>query len=512
MTWLAPMSVSLVRGLAQASRSVVTDQGKSNLRQILTSFMITQNCNSRVLSLGIRFCSTWNTRALRSGGSNGEFTTDLKRFLIEVGTDPREARYWLKQFKADDPNRFFALIHVEADVFSDIKQLENFASYVSFLQRNGMLPVAVCGNSMEDNMYMTLECLKERRSDLLRNLFELSILLESHGVRARPLFSGSGVVQAVQQRPDSFGGTVSGVNCHPIQWCLHTKHVPVIPAVGETSCGQIVAVDAWKLTDQLARALQPLKVMQINTYGGFVDEDKHVVANVNLPTDLQNCSDKTWYTANIKEKVTQIQNLLKQLPSQSSVVITSVDKMVQELFTHRGSGTFFKITEPILTLHSLEGINVPKLRNLLVKSFGKELASDYFDEIRTSLHTLYLSEDYSAAAVVLKVGDLDIAYLDKFAVSLKAQGEGTGEMLWERLRADLKQLFWRSRGSNPVNSWYFKKSEGSWSNGKWTVFWYGVCQPSLSLTLIDCALSKESTFIEPANKSKAPQTAGSSQS
>ncbi|CAE1257125.1 NAGS [Acanthosepion pharaonis] len=219
-----------------------------------------------------------------------------------------------------------------------------------------------------------------------------------------------------------------------------------------------------------------------------------VIPNINLPVDLETVAEKPWYTPEIKTRISRISDLLYQLPSHSSVVITSVDKMLQELFTHRGSGTFFKITEPIHSYHKLDDVDQHRLHNLLLKAFGRTLKDGYFNMIQERLHTLYLSEDYSAAAIILSEENIDVPYLDKFAVSQKAQGEGTGEMLWACVRQDFKQLFWRSRGDNPINPWYFKKSEGSWSNGKWTVFWYGIQYHNTSSHLIDSALAKDNSF------------------
>ncbi|XP_052830155.1 N-acetylglutamate synthase, mitochondrial [Octopus bimaculoides] len=426
--------------------------------------------------------------------TNREMNTDLRRFLSEVGTDPKEARYWLKQFVIGESIRPFAVVQVDPEVFCEKAQLEAFASCISFLHRNSMRPVVILGTDFNENETMKTEDFKISRAKMLGDCIILTSMLELFGTNTRPFFSGSNIVEAVQSSSNSVFGKVSAINSDPIKWCLHSKHVPIIPAVGETPSGQILAVDLWNVTEEISKALQPLKVMKINLKGGFLDEEGHVIPNINLPVDLETVAEKPWYTPEIKSRISRISDLLYQLPSHSSVVITSVDKMLQELFTHRGSGTFFKITEPIHRYHHLEQVDQTRLHNLLLKAFGRNLKDGYFEMIQNQLHTLYLSEDYSAAAIILHENSTDVPYLDKFAVSQKAQGEGTGEMLWACVRQDFKQLFWRSRGDNPINPWYFKKSEGSWSNGKWTVFWYGIQYHNTSSLLIDVALEKESSF------------------
>merc|ERR1712137_852990 len=39
---------------------------------------------------------------------------------------------------------------------------------------------------------------------------------------------------------------------------------------------------------------------------------------------------------------------------------------------------------------------------------------------------------------------------------------------------DFPALVWRSRNTNPINRWYFQRSQGSFVTGNWTVFWYGL--------------------------------------
>nr|XP_006823230.1 PREDICTED: N-acetylglutamate synthase, mitochondrial-like [Saccoglossus kowalevskii] len=136
---------------------------------------------------------------------------------------------------------------------------------------------------------------------------------------------------------------------------------------------------------------------------------------------------------------------------------------------------------------------------LLTRAFGRMLSKDYFTNLGDRLHTLYLSENFNACAVITQENEVAVPYLDKFAVSAHSQGEGTSEMLWESVRKDFKSLFWRSRSSNMINPWYFKRSEGSWSNGEWTVFWYGVSDPKVSYELVDYAASLPSSFVEDGN-------------
>ncbi len=111
-------------------------------------------------------------------------TTDAQRHFyvcaLQVGTDPREARYWLSQFQAtnDSDRNVFAVIQIDNEVFEDeemvctndgksnifqaskkgllsccsgqgvVLQLEKLCSSLSFLHRHQMRCVVVLGESI----------------------------------------------------------------------------------------------------------------------------------------------------------------------------------------------------------------------------------------------------------------------------------------------------------------------------------------------------------------------------
>lgn len=424
---------------------------------------------------------------------------DLQRFLSEIGTDPKEARFWLKQFLNVNQKIPFAVIEIDPTVFEVQVQLEHTASCVSFLQRNCLRPVLVYGDTSIQN-----KTHQELQSSLLAKGKALSDALRHQSLESCLLFAGSGVIEtdlpSMSEEPEMLI-----VNEDLIQWNMERHVVPIIPAYGVTAHGQVRHIGLWDVTCAISRQLQPLKVMTINCCGGFQDEKGQVIANINLPFDFEAAKNKSWCTDSVLKTIQQVSLLLSLLPDRTSLVITSPDKMLQELFTHHGSGTFLKINEPILKYSSFDDIDSERLGSLLAMSFAKPLSKTYFQDVSNLVHTIFLSECYMAAAIILNFPDCDVPYLCKFAVSAQARGEGTSEIIWERMQQEFKQLFWRSRGNNPINPWYFKKCEGSWSNGNWTVFWYGVPEPQLSMDLINKALLVPESFIT-VHESDSQQT------
>ena len=117
-----------------------------------------------------------------------------------------------------------------------------------------------------------------------------------------------------------------------------------------------------------------------------------------------------------------------------------------------------------------EQLDLPALKTLIESSFGRELLPDYFE--RTPLLRAYVSENYRAAVIL--VDTAEGVYLDKFAVLDDAQGEGLGRAVWNVMREETPQLFWRSRHNNQVNIFYYAESDGCIKQEKWKVFWYGL--------------------------------------
>ncbi|MCF5941179.1 acetylglutamate kinase, partial [Xanthomonas perforans] len=174
-------------------------------------------------------------------------------------------------------------------------------------------------------------------------------------------------------------------------------------------------------------------------------------------------------------KIEQIKDLLDRLPLESSVSITRPSDLAKELFTHKGSGTLVRRGERVLRATSWDELDLPRLKSLIESSFGRTLVPEYFET--TTLLRAYVSENYRAAVILTDEGQFGagrLTYLDKFAVLDDAQGEGLGRAVWNVMREETPQLFWRSRHNNQVNIFYYAESDGCIKQEKWKVFWYGL--------------------------------------
>lgn len=143
----------------------------------------------------------------------------------------------------------------------------------------------------------------------------------------------------------------------------------------------------------------------------------------------------------------------------------------------------------IRVIQDLAKVDRSKMTQLLEASFRRKLDADrYYARLEEKLDFVIITGDYQGAAIVTKetvpgdgAQDEPIAYLDKFAVLPQLQGSGTVDFLWGALRDEVqglglldalndnggkggfgrgRDLVWKSRADNPVNRWYYERSNG----------------------------------------------------
>ncbi|KAM6957814.1 N-acetylglutamate synthase, mitochondrial [Aplochiton taeniatus] len=424
---------------------------------------------------------------------------DVKAFLNEVGGDPREARYWLTQFQkaslAQAPA--FAVLEVDRSLFESREMVHSLAFGLSFLQRMDMKPVVVMGLSQGDEADVDACCTGIAKARLAEQCQALTEALQSHSANVIPFFSAECFLLLQDPGTNRNSGTPRSiaVDSGLLQWSLNTGAIPLVCPVGRDASGRSVMLDSVDVTAAISKTLQPLKVMFLTSAGGLRNHQHKVLDLVSLPADLPCLSDASWLSRAERRRVAAIAQLLNQLPSESSAVITSANTLLTELFSHKGSGTLFKNGDPIHKYSSLQDIDTKRLLALINKSFEKTLREDYFDSLKGRLHTIYLSEGYSAAAIITREAvSSGTPYLDKFVVDSSKQGQGTSQLLWESVSLDLGTLFWRSRATNRINPWYFKHCDGSFVSGGWTVFWFGLSDIRDSYELVEYAKSIPDSF------------------
>ena len=395
----------------------------------------------------------------------------------------KEVGDYLRHYSSVDLQKF-AVIKIGGGILDD--QLDGVAASLSYLHQVGLSPMVVHGAGPQLDRALSEAGVETPRVDGLRvtppealdvvrrvcqeqNL-ELVAALEARGCGARPIATGVFEASPLDHARCGLVGTVTGVDVKPVVASIAAGRLPIMTSLATSSTGQLLNVNADEAARALARTFEPHKIIFLTPTGGLLDHDGQIISAVNLAEDYEPLMANSWVNGGMRLKLQQIRDLLLELPISSSVSITSPSHLARELFTHRGAGTLVRRGETVSCHESFDSIDLQLLRELLESCFGRTLAPSYFEDKKC--YRTYVSEGYRATAVLIE--EAGLPYLDKFAVTRKAQGEGLGGSLWARMRRDTPKLFWRSRRTNDVNGWYFEQADGSYRSDQWTVFWYGM--------------------------------------
>ena len=412
-----------------------------------------------------------------------EVRNTIVRLLSAMGS-AREIQQYLKRFSQLDAKRF-AVVKVGGAVLRD--DLTELASSLTFLQRVGLTPIVVHGAGPQLDEELAKAGIEKRtvnglrvtppqalgivRRVFLRQNLTLVDALHAMDTRATSVVSGVFAADWLDRENCGLVGKVRRIELAPIEAALRQGSIPIIASLGETDEGQILNVNADFAANELVRVLQPYKIVFLTGTGGLLDGAGKVIDSINLSTEYERLMAQSWVSGGMRLKLEQIADLLRDLPSASSVSITRPSELAKELFTHKGSGTLVRRGEKVLRFDSWDGVDKDRLRALIDSSFApRHLAADYFERVQP--YRIYVSENYRTA-MILTLAD-KLPYLDKFAVLEEAQGEGLGRAVWQVMHAENPTLFWRSRHGNRINAFYHEQSNGCFKAANFKVFWYGI--------------------------------------
>ncbi|KAN0064046.1 Amino-acid acetyltransferase, mitochondrial [Thecaphora frezii] len=263
--------------------------------------------------------------------------------------------------------------------------------------------------------------------------------------------------------------------------------------------------------------MMPLRLMVINREGGIPSHarggDPHL--SINLASEYHQIKNSfIWSHSHptALRNLDAISDCLGYMPQTSSGVLVthrSPRSLIANLITNkaahspslphrllankkdvRHTPTIIRPGLPVKVIEDFGAVDRDKLTALLEASFRRKLDGEaYFARLEEKLDFVIVTGDYQGAAIVTREyapdDDRDqveaIAYLDKFAVLPSLQGSGTVDFLWAALRDEVqglglldalndnggkggygqgRDLVWKSRSNNPVNRWYYERSNG----------------------------------------------------
>jgi N-acetyl-gamma-glutamyl-phosphate reductase/acetylglutamate kinase len=360
-----------------------------------------------------------------------------------------------------------------------------------------------------------------RRVFLEENL-KLVGALEKLGTRARPITSGVFTATALDSHKYGLVGKITRVDKRPIEASIRAGALPILCSLAESNDGQILNVNADIAAGELAKELEPMKIVFINEKGGLfhgVTGEKLDVINLDevclvsefLRNTLTTVDEQEydqllkepWVKYGTKLKLREFKELLDVLPRSSSVAVISAANLQRELFTDSGAGTLIRRGYKLFKHQTLQSIGKDRLRQVISERdegirTGKESVAGVLSDLENAKPgewSIYADEPLDAVAIVSHP-EGQIPVLTKLLASRAGVLNGVLDNVWSALKKDHRQLVWTASISPPSapspspvsqpaqgedmmdRSWHFDRAEGSFTRSGRSLFWYGISDVS----------------------------------
>ena len=137
-------------------------------------------------------------------------------------------------------------------------------------QLNHLLEEAGVEPQYEGGIRITdAKTLEIARKVFMEENLKLVEALEKLGTRARPITSGVFQAEYLDKDVYQYVGKINKVNKEPIEAAIRAGALPILTSLAETPDGQILNVNADVAAGELAKVLEPLKIVYLNEKGGL---------------------------------------------------------------------------------------------------------------------------------------------------------------------------------------------------------------------------------------------------
>lgn len=425
--------------------------------------------------------------------------------LLSNMQDGKEIRNYLQRFSSIDQSRF-AVIKVGGAILQE--QLQETADALAFLHTVGLTPIVIHGGGPQLDKVLAergietpkvdgLRVTDAATMDAARDVFigeniKLVEAVRAEGVEADGLVAGVIEADYLDREKYGFVGEPTTVRLGMLRSIVKSGAIPILTCLGIAPGGQLLNINGDSATRAVVEALQPLKVVFLTGTGGLLDKHKRPMHSINLASDYEKLMKADWVNGGMRLKLIEIKRLLDALPLTSSVSMTTPKGLVRELFTHGGSGTLIRQGEAIRTFTSKTRLDRERTEALVEAAFGRKLKPGWWDDL--DVHQVFMSEKYRAGALLMKIDDF--IYLDKFAVTEEARGEGLSRTIWRQFTKQNPVFWWRSRTVNNFNAFYNEAATGSIKRGQWTVYWIGENDFSRIARIVDRVAGLPASFSD----------------
>lgn len=304
--------------------------------------------------------------------------------------------------------------------------------------------------------------------------------LEEMGVHVRPITHGVLEADYLNKEKYNLVGKITNVNKDMIEWAINHRCLPVLTSLAYTPDGQCLNVNADVAAAELARALEPLKVVYLSEKGGLFDGEGGKISAINLDEEFEWYMQQAWCKYGTRLKIKEIKDLLETLPRSSSVAIIHPQDLQKELFTDSGAGTLVRRGTKLLSAKSLQEISdIEKLKEVLVRDRegpnSKQTVNTYIDFLKENPFKAYYDEAMDAVAVVLPPNEQrPIATLATLTITKSGWLSNIADNLLTAIKKDFPKLVWTVKEDDENLTWFWDKADGSLSVSGDVMFWCGI--------------------------------------
>lgn len=462
---------------------------------------------SHAVSLA-RLCSPSSRHALRASATpllqNRQYSraadpqlsstrSTVVQLLSNIGSK-REVQQYLSHFTSVSSQQF-AVIKVGGAIITD--HLQTLSSALAFLNHVGLYPIVVHGAGPQLNRMLEDAGVEPQFEDgirvtdgktlaLARKLFleenlKLTEELERMGVRARPLTAGVFSADYLDKEKYNLVGKINGVDRKPIESAIEAGCLPILTSMAETPDGQVLNVNADVAAGELARALQPLKIVYLAEKGGLFNGDTgEKISAINLDEEYDHLMNQWWVRHGTRLKIKEMKELLNDLPRSSSVAIIHPADLQKELFTDSGAGTLIRRGNKVHTKTSLSQFeDLQKFKDVLVRDRegldARATVDRYVDSLNEREFKAYFDEPMEALAVALPPQQgSSLAHLATFTITKSGWLSNVADNVFAAVRKDFPKMAWTVKEDDENLTWFFDKADGSLSRDGDVLFWYGI--------------------------------------
>lgn len=349
-------------------------------------------------------------------------------------------------------------------------------------QLNRLLENAGVEPQFEDGIRVTDgKTLELARSLFLEENLKLVEELENLGVRARPITSGVFTADYLDKEKYNLVGKIRRVDKKPIEAAINAGCLPILTSMAETAEGQVLNVNADVAAGELARSLQPLKIVYLSEKGGLFNGDtKEKISAINLDEEYDDLMKQWWVRHGTLLKIKELKELLMGLPRSSSVAIIHPADLQRELFTDSGAGTLIRRGNKVhvntnlaqfpdleafkkVLVRDREGLDAKATVDRYVQGLGEREFRAYFDEPMEALAIVFPPQAGSS-----------IAQLATFSITRSGWLTNVADNVMAAIKKDFQKFVWTVKTDDENLTWFFDKADGSLSKDGETMFWLGV--------------------------------------